>query len=145
MKMLLDQNARCKICDRELVLFSGNKSEAPCVDHKHRNDGERCTPADVRGLLCHVCNIAVGFIEKDPYRTYAVFHYLADDAPSVDTPEMEKLKRQLVTARTAGRLNRQPDAKPKTKSKDARRLELQEVAEKLDRLLLTGLWEGGKL
>lgn len=50
--MILDQNNRCKICDRE---FSDTIKMK--IDHDH-------TTGIVRGLLCHGCNIKLGWNEK---------------------------------------------------------------------------------
>lgn len=52
LEMLEKQNGKCAICGKEIVdrhLF---------VDHSH-DTGE------VRGLLCHHCNIGIGFLRDD--------------------------------------------------------------------------------
>lgn len=48
-KMYEEQGGPCACCCER---------EATCVDHSHET-------RVVRSLLCHRCNIAVGFIEKD--------------------------------------------------------------------------------
>ncbi len=68
LRILADQQSLCAICKRQLVLFSSDRAEVPCVDHKHGGE--------VRGLLCHTCNIAVGFIEKDRERTEKALAYI---------------------------------------------------------------------
>ena len=40
-----------------------------CVDHNHRTN-------KLRALLCHGCNLTVGFLEKDPVRTEKARMYL---------------------------------------------------------------------
>lgn len=47
--MLRDQDNKCRICKQHKPLV---------VDHDH-NTGE------VRGLLCHLCNRAIGFLQDD--------------------------------------------------------------------------------
>jgi hypothetical protein len=54
-RMFEEQGGKCKICGTEEPKSRGNKHFA--VDHCH-------TTGQVRGLLCNVCNIAVGFYEK---------------------------------------------------------------------------------
>lgn len=76
--MLVEQGSQCLVCDRELVLFSSDRREVPCVDHKHREDGKKCGPEDVRGLLCTKCNTKVGHLEKDAYTTYSALAYLGN-------------------------------------------------------------------
>ena len=63
------QKHQCKICHRDLVLFSSSKVEAPVVDHDHDTGA-------VRGILCHTCNIAVGYLEKDKARTFRCLRYI---------------------------------------------------------------------
>lgn len=58
--MVLDQLGRCGICDM------------PCdlrIDHDHRI-------GIVRELLCHLCNLTVGWIEKDPVRVSLASDYI---------------------------------------------------------------------
>ena len=43
--MILEQDSRCAICTTELT--------TPCVDHCH-------TTGEVRGILCHNCNLFLG-------------------------------------------------------------------------------------
>ena len=43
------QGGVCAICE--------GKMERPCVDHDHKT-------GDVRGVLCHGCNLLVGALEK---------------------------------------------------------------------------------
>ena len=50
--MLFEQNGRCLIC---LKFFL----DTPCVDHDHITE-------KVRGLLCRVCNRALGLFDDSP-------------------------------------------------------------------------------
>jgi hypothetical protein len=51
--MLLDQNGKCAICDRDATHFKRKLS----VDHDHRT-------GKIRGLLCMRCNIKIGHFEN---------------------------------------------------------------------------------
>ena len=50
-EMAMEQNGLCLICGKQ------PKENRLCVDHCH-------TSGDVRGLLCHPCNLALGRFEK---------------------------------------------------------------------------------
>ena len=50
-QMFIDQNNKCKICGEEF-------RQTPNVDHNHQT-------GKVRGLLCHNCNLRVGWVEND--------------------------------------------------------------------------------
>ena len=63
--MLRDQDGKCLGCDKELDETStrpvkgGTRSETEAVvDHNHETN-------NVRGLLCHNCNVAVGHMQDD--------------------------------------------------------------------------------
>jgi hypothetical protein len=58
------QKNRCAICDRR-----PKKGKRLCIDHCHRTK-------KVRGLLCVVCNVTVGFLEKNLMRTTRAQQYL---------------------------------------------------------------------
>lgn len=99
LRMLIAQESKCAICDRELVLFSSDRKEVPCVDHHH-------TTLAVRQLLCMTCNITVGYLEKDEYRTYSALAYLGnpqDNYPrlrdrAVDRAEKRRLRLKRESA-----------------------------------------------
>ncbi len=58
---LLDtQGGVCAICSSEAKLV---------VDHDHATD-------EVRGLLCHSCNLALGHLQDDPKRIQRMLEYL---------------------------------------------------------------------
>jgi hypothetical protein len=54
-KMYDDQDGKCKICEREYSLGGTN---GLYVDHCH-------TTNIVRGLLCPICNTAIGWFKED--------------------------------------------------------------------------------
>jgi hypothetical protein len=61
-KLLLEQNNRCKICNEEFLMrdtFQGMRTTAN-IDHNH-------VTGVTRGILCHRCNIIVGYIESPFY------------------------------------------------------------------------------
>lgn len=60
--MVLAQKGLCATC-------GGTDSRPLCVDHDH-------TTGKVRGLLCNVCNLLAGRIEKNWPRTDAIIAYL---------------------------------------------------------------------
>jgi hypothetical protein len=55
---IVEQKARCAVCEEVLIRKRGSFA----IDHNH-------TTKKVRGLLCHRCNVYVGFYEKsEPFR-----------------------------------------------------------------------------
>lgn len=59
--LLAQQHGRCPTCKQ--------KFGVPCVDHCH-------STGRVRGLLCHKCNLGIGYFNDDPNRTRAATVYL---------------------------------------------------------------------
>ena len=59
--LLAQQHGRCPTCKQ--------KFGVPCVDHCH-------STGKVRGLLCHKCNLGIGYFNDDPNRTRAATVYL---------------------------------------------------------------------
>lgn len=57
-EMLTQQNNRCSICSKEFVDMGGI-GQVPVIDHCH-------TTGKVRGLLCHQCNVGVGYLKDSP-------------------------------------------------------------------------------
>lgn len=57
--MLAEQNSRCKICDGSGFLMKDCHKLLLVVDHCHKG-------GQVRGLLCHNCNRALGLLKDDP-------------------------------------------------------------------------------
>lgn len=63
--MLEDQENRCAICG---VNFKDVKGY-PSIDHDHLS-------GDVRGVLCHSCNVGLGFFKDDIARLQEAIEYL---------------------------------------------------------------------
>jgi hypothetical protein len=53
-QMIVDQNGKCAICDRELDGFNNS-----CVDHNHKT-------GEVRSILCQNCNLGLGSFYDKP-------------------------------------------------------------------------------
>lgn len=58
---------RCHICHKDVD--PGGRHNSWKIDHNH-------TTGAVRGLLCHACNVALGFMGDDPARLRAAADYL---------------------------------------------------------------------
>ncbi len=69
-QMYQDQNGVCAICKQpETSLDSRSKGiRRLAVDHDHKT-------GDVRKLLCHACNTALGQMDEDPERIKALLAY----------------------------------------------------------------------
>ena len=65
--MLSNQNGCCKICGTKELKRKGVKYF--CVDHDHKN-------GNVRGLLCHDCNVLVGKLKDSLDLCKKVIQYL---------------------------------------------------------------------
>lgn len=63
-KMFSDQGGVCKICSGP-----GLKNKRLSVDHDHKT-------GQVRGLLCHGCNVMLGLAKDGPFRLHAAVDYL---------------------------------------------------------------------
>lgn len=57
-EMLIDQEGVCAICGCEETNNTRGKINRLCIDHNH-DSGE------VRGLLCHKCNVGIGNLKED--------------------------------------------------------------------------------
>lgn len=64
-RMFGSQNGVCAICRNK-----EKNGKRLCVDHDHET-------GKIRGLLCNICNIALGFMEKTMGNIDAFFTYLA--------------------------------------------------------------------
>jgi hypothetical protein len=54
------QNGLCAICGRpERFVLKDGGLRALSVDHNHET-------GQIRGLLCHACNVALGLLQDDP-------------------------------------------------------------------------------
>lgn len=68
--MLEAQNGVCAICKRpERRRSSGDEVKNLAVDHDHET-------GRVRALLCHDCNVVLGYVEDSPERLDAMRSYL---------------------------------------------------------------------
>lgn len=77
--LLVAQDFSCAIC--ATAFDPGVRDLTPCVDHSHAT-------GQVRGLLCHTCNLGLGHFRDDPKRLQAARGYLAAFAP-LDSPSEE--------------------------------------------------------
>ena len=67
-KLLSLQNGECAIC-RRTGEESGGRGKILHVDHNHDTN-------EVRGLLCHPCNTAIGLLQDSPKVTRAALEYM---------------------------------------------------------------------
>jgi hypothetical protein len=65
MSMFEQQDGKCAICGIER---NGGKRNF-CIDHDHKT-------GNVRGLLCHSCNVSVGLMKDSPYLLRKAAEYL---------------------------------------------------------------------
>jgi hypothetical protein len=64
--MFEDQEGRCAICKKHQMEFKKKLH----VDHKHET-------GQVRGLLCHNCNLAIGRLMEDPVIIKSALEYVS--------------------------------------------------------------------
>ena len=72
-KMMLEQNGKCKICKQEETRMArdGKTITRLCIDHDHDSN-------EVRALLCHDCNTALGKMKDCPELLIEAAYYLVD-------------------------------------------------------------------
>ena len=68
-KLLSEQSSKCDICDLELVNNSDDKFNRPVIDHNHKS-------GEVRAILCHKCNLALGNCNDSSEYTLKLYNYL---------------------------------------------------------------------
>jgi hypothetical protein len=68
-EMLRDQGGVCAICGREETMTKRGKVQLLSVDHSH-------STGRVRGLLCCLCNLAIGFTKDDTEILRKMIEYL---------------------------------------------------------------------
>ena len=76
-KMLKEQNNCCLICGRNFEDIYRNLKQnhayyTPRIDHDHKT-------GNVRGILCHHCNTALGSFEENPFILVRAIKYLKDN------------------------------------------------------------------
>ena len=57
-RMIIAQSGRCATCLKELKIFH--------IDHDHKT-------GKVRGLLCHMCNVGVSYIERGLHEKWIAY------------------------------------------------------------------------
>lgn len=68
--MVAQQGGACAICSKpEVERHQGGKLKSLVVDHNH-------STGLIRGLLCSVCNKAIGLLDDDRSRLLAAVAYL---------------------------------------------------------------------
>lgn len=77
--MVIAQGDRCAICGT--IEKGGNSKKYWHVDHNHET-------GRVRGLLCHRCNVAIGFMKENQDTLYMAQVYLLQD---IDVLNMDKM------------------------------------------------------
>ena len=73
--MLYKSPAVCQICGSPDSIVSGKKQRL-VIDHDHKREDEG--PACIRGILCHQCNLMLGYAEDNPAMLRAAADYLED-------------------------------------------------------------------
>lgn len=66
----VSQDGKCAICDVDMMP-KGRTPTSVAVDHNHVNGA-------VRGLLCRVCNVGIGYLRDDPDLLVRAAEYLVD-------------------------------------------------------------------
>lgn len=75
-KLVKDQKNLCGICGNpETVIGRGGVPRQLSIDHDHRTN-------EVRGLLCHSCNLALGHFKDKPFLLLRAARYLQNYATS---------------------------------------------------------------
>jgi hypothetical protein len=68
--MFAEQNGRCAICRQvETTRGPNGRPRRLSIDHDHET-------RDIRGLLCHRCNVALGLLDDNPELLDAAAGYL---------------------------------------------------------------------
>jgi hypothetical protein len=69
-RALKEQEEKCAICGKLLVLEGGAGADRSCADHEH------VEPPKPRGILCGDCNIGLGNFKDNPEALRAAASYL---------------------------------------------------------------------
>lgn len=82
-EMLREQNNVCAICgQKETARGNGSGSKSLSVDHCHAT-------GQVRGLLCHACNVALGLMKDDTARLSKAIEYLSGASTILETEKWQ--------------------------------------------------------
>lgn len=68
------QDGKCAICRKP---EQSNKKYL-CIDHIHGTN-----PKQIRGLLCHKCNVSIGLADDSIYRLKQMISYLTVNQPKI--------------------------------------------------------------
>lgn len=68
-KLFNDAGGSCEICGKELSLLVDQDKETAYVDHDHLTN-------KVRGILCRVCNVALGHFRDSKLHLLKAVEYL---------------------------------------------------------------------
>lgn len=71
---VLYKDAVCQICGSMDSVVVGNTMSRLVIDHDHKREDEG--PACIRGILCHQCNLLLGYAEDNPAILEAAIEYL---------------------------------------------------------------------
>jgi len=82
--LYITQNGKCAICNEDGLrrAASANSKVGLVVDHNH-------ITSDVRGLLCHTCNSALGQFKDSQHLLEEAIKYLKAPTPIVDLPTIK--------------------------------------------------------
>ena len=70
--LIANQNSTCPICEVEIPDTIGYKGKRPSVvDHNHET-------GEVRGILCSMCNLVLGYARENTHTLYKAIVYLSE-------------------------------------------------------------------
>ena len=81
--LLEKQNKCCPICENELELFGSGKS---AIDHCHITN-------NVRGIICHQCNVWIGMYEARGLKLSNMINYLRNGDHLIPTKTVNRYSR----------------------------------------------------
>lgn len=62
---------KCEICDEKFINYGSGQGRHKCIDHSH-------ITGLARGILCNVCNSAIGYLEDNPKLIQNAIKYLTE-------------------------------------------------------------------